>query len=448
MKKTIYLIYGFGKSGQSALRLIKEKIKNNICYIYDDGLLDQDKIKSMIQQYQDIIVLKNLTYNHIKLVDVVILSPGVSIYNPLIEYAKKNKKDVISELELAFRFCKSKLIAVTGTNGKTTTTRLITDILNQGGKKAISVGNIGFPLSQAVIDYSPKTIFVCEVSSFQLEAIKTFKPNVSCLLNITPDHLDRHGSMRTYRKVKKRIFFNQDKGDYFVFNRKTKLSTQNKPFKSLSFGFGPLNDCYYEFDNNIYFKSKNKPIKICNNKDFDLAGKHNIENVMCAIAVAKVFKIRNKHIVKALKNFKLDSHRVEKIYERDDVSFYDDSKATNIDATICAVNSFTQNIILILGGSDKGYDYDLLFKELPKNVTKILCCGVVRKKLMDSAKKFKKIATSFKTLKEATLFACKSAKTNDCVLLSPASASFDEFTNYKHRGEKFLEYIREYYETN
>ena len=447
MKKTIYLIYGFGKSGQSAFNLIKNKVKNNICYIYDDSLITSEREQETIHKYKDVFVLKKINREVIKKVDIIVLSPGVSIYTPLIVYAKKIKKEVISELELGFRYCKNKLIAITGTNGKTTTTRLITNILNQSGKKAVSVGNIGFPLSQAVLDYSKKIIFVCEVSSFQLEAIKTFKPKVSCLLNITPDHLDRHRSMCNYRRIKKRIFFNQNKSDYLIFNQKIKLRTQNKPFKCLSFGVAGLNGCCYEFDNNIYFKPKNKVQKICSCKDFDLMGKHNVENILCAVAVTKSLKVKNKHIVNALKLFKLDSHRVEKIYEKNNILFYDDSKATNIDATICAVNSFKQNIILILGGSDKGYDYDLLLKKLPQNVTSVLCCGAVRKKILESSQKFNRKAISFLTLKEATHYACKIAQPQDCVLLSPACASFDEFKNYKHRGEKFLEYIREYYET-
>lgn len=445
MKKIIYLIYGFEKSGQAAFNLLRRKDKRGLFYIFDDSKKIQEEAKNITKNLREVFVLNELTYETIKRVNTVVLSPGVSIYNRFVAYAKKLKKNVVSELEVGFRFCKGKIIAITGTNGKTTTTRLITEIIKASGKKAVSVGNIGLPLSEAVVMFNRETIFVCEVSSFQLEAIKNFRPRISCLLNITPDHINRHKTIQNYARVKKRIFENQKKGDYFVFNQKIKFDTQNKPFNCLSFGFLPLDKCSYEQAGTIYFRLKNKTQKVCSCEDFSLIGNHNLENVLCAVTVAKLLKIKNKHIVKALNEFKLSAHRMQKIFEKDEIVFYDDSKATNIDSTICAVNSFKQDIILILGGSDKGYDYDLLFSSLPKNVIEVLCCGEVRKKLVASANKINLRAKEFETLKEATLYACKIAKAQECVLLSPASASFDEFYNYKQRGEKFLEYIKEYY---
>ena len=448
MKKT-YLIFGFEKSGQSALELIYNK--KDLFYIYDENENIKITAQEKAKHFLNVFVISNLEKKLLKNVSTIILSPGVSVYHWAIKYAKRNKVEVISELELGFRFVKySKLIAITGTNGKTTTTRLVEDILKKAKKNVVACGNIGLPLTKAVKTAKKNSYFVCEVSSFQLEAIKSFKPKVACILNITPDHLNRHKTFITYKKTKFKILKNLDKKCSFVLNGKLKFSATKKPYKVYFFDKKFKQNCCYEQDENIIFKNLNKKITVMNRKDIPIIGTHNIQNIMCAITVCKILKIKNKYIQSAIKNFKLNSHRLENIYTYKNINFYDDSKATNIDATICAINSFNNLTILILGGSDKGYSYDEIFKSLPNHIQHVLCCGQVKQKLNASANKFNKKVEIFDTLKQATVRACELANLYDNlpvnVLFSPASASFDEFKNYKERGEKFFEYIKGFYE--
>lgn len=444
MKKKNYLIYGFSKSGQWALKFLIKKA--NKIFVYDQSEEKRKLAINYCDVAQNCYVLRGISADIIKMCDILVLSPGVSIFDKWVKKAQKLGKKIISELELGFTKNKNKIIAITGTNGKTTTTRLVAHILNTAHKKAVCVGNIGYPLTQARLENGEKTIFVCETSSFQLEAIENFSPFIACILNITPDHLDRHKTFKNYANTKFKIFENQTSKDYFVCNKSLKIP---KPIKSKRVEFSLENNvsfgCFIKNDN-IVFSDKNSKLKeVCKN-NFNLIGIHNLENILAAITICKILKIKNKHIIKALNSFKLSNHRLQRVYETNSISFYDDSKATNIDATLCACKSFDKPINLILGGSDKGYNYDLLFKNLPNNIKNILICGQVRYKLEQSAKKYNlKNVSIFDTLKQATQFACKTSTPGEIVLLSPASASFDEFENYKQRGEKFLEYIKEFY---
>ena len=449
MRKT-YLIFGFEKSGQSAFELIYNK--KDLFYIYDENLKAQSFAFEKIKGYINAFVVTNLDRKFIKSLSCIILSPGVSVYHKAVEFARKCGVEVVSELEMASRYIKtSKLIAITGTNGKTTTTRLIADILLAAKKKAVACGNIGYSLSAAVKKAKKKAFFVCETSSFQLEAIKNFKPKIACLLNITPDHINRHKTFFNYKKTKFNIAKNLDKNCYFVINKNLSRFKYKNKANCVVFNKNSNGYCCFERNGAIYFKNKFKEEFVMNLADISLPGEHNLENILCAISVCKLLKIKNEYIVKAIKNFKLDNHRIQKIYINNNVCFYDDSKATNIDATICAIKSFNSPTILILGGSDKGYEFDEVFKNLSLQIQHILCCGEVRDKIKLSANRFKRNVESFKTLKEATMRACELSKLYDGeinVLLSPACASFDEFKNYKDRGEKFLEYIKDFYEKN
>ncbi len=443
MKKQNYFIYGFSKSGQSALKFLQKKA--NKIFVYDKSEEKQKLALTFCDVAQNCYVLRFITADIIKMCDQLVLSPGVSIYDKWVKYAKRIGKSVISELELGSRKIKNKLVAITGTNGKTTTTRLVAHILNTAHKKAVCVGNIGYPLTQARQEENKRTIFVCETSSFQLEAIKSFRPHISCVLNITPDHLDRHKTFKNYRSTKLNIFKNQTKKDFLVFNQNFKITKssncQRAKFslqKEVNFG------CYIR-EGFVYFKTQKGKCKQVCKSNFNLIGRHNTENILAAITICKIFKVKNRHIVKALQTFDVSGHRLQKVFESGGVSYYDDSKATNIDATLCACRSFDKSINLILGGSDKGYNYDLLFKNLPSNVKNIIICGQVRHKLEESAQKFQLSVNIFENLNKATTFACKNAKAGEIVLLSPASASFDEFQNYKHRGEMFLRYIKDFY---
>ena len=232
MKNENILIFGFGESGRAAFDLLNKK-RNKTFYIYDDDekalLYAQENFGKMKNVY----ILRNLTKRLIAFMDKIVLSPGVSIYNPFVIYAKRLKKEVVGELELGYLHCKKKIIAITGTNGKTTCTRLLVDILNCAKKKAIGAGNIGYPLSMAVNEQKKAKVFVVETSSFQLETIKTFKPNIACILNITPDHINRHKTYQNYAKTKKKIFENMKRGDTLVLN--SNLSKQVKSFRTSKF---------------------------------------------------------------------------------------------------------------------------------------------------------------------------------------------------------------------
>jgi len=446
MKKN-YLIFGFEKSGQSAFNLIYNK--KDSFYIYDNDDNKLELAQKLTNLMPNVKVVSKLDNNFIKTLNTIIISPGVSIYNKNIIFAKKNNVEVVSELELGFRFLKHvKIIAITGTNGKTTTTRLIEHILNNSNKTAYACGNIGVPICDIAKKTKKGDILVCETSSFQLEAIDKFKPNIACILNITLDHINRHKTFRNYKKTKLKIFKNFDKKSILVYSTNIKINSNYINFVNYKLGsFKYKNSCYVK-QNCLYVKSNNKSDLVLFKKDIPLIGKHNLQNVMCAITVCKILKVKNINILNALKTFKLNNHRLQFVYSKDNVSFYDDSKATNIDATICAIKSFNKPTILILGGSDKGYSYDKIFENISKNIVNVLCCGEVKQKIYESAKKYNIQIEQFDTLKMATERACFIAnqyKKDINVLLSPASASFDEFKNYKERGVKFLEYIRDYY---
>lgn len=444
MKQKRYLIYGLSKSGEAAFNLILNK--KDKFYLYDDDKQKRKIFYERTQNLYNVFLLNKIEKAIVNFVDTIIISPGVSIYNPIIEYAKRKKIEVISELELGFRFCKNKIIAITGTNGKTTTVSLLYDIFKTAGYKVEKVGNIGNPLSSIVKNVKRNTILICEVSSFQLEAIDKFNPKFSGILNITIDHIDRHKSFENYKKTKYKIFKNLNKKNQIVLNQNLKVSGINKN-QIYKFGFNKTeNGCYLDNEKIVFSKSNKKEVVFMLSDVDTLKGKHNIENIMACVCFAKFFKIKNEYILEAIKNFKNISHRIQKIYQTTNNAFYDDSKATNIDATIKAINSFNEDIFLILGGSDKGYQYDEIFKTLPRNVKDIIACGETSNKIYKTACKYNIELKIFKNLKEATFFACKNLKEGQSLLLSPASASFDEFKNYKDRGEKFLSYIKEFYE--
>jgi len=441
MKQKNYLIYGLKRSGIASFNLLYNK--KDKFYLYDEDINLVQKIYEDVISYNNVFVLKQLNKNIISFIDEIIISPSISIYNPMLQYAKTKGISVISELELGFRFCKNKIVAITGTNGKTTTTSLTAQIFRLAGFKAEEVGNIGVPLCERVNKVSRNTIFICEVSSFQLEAVQKFKPKFAGILNITPDHLNRHKTFLNYKHTKFKIFKNL-KNTKVVINQN--IFYKNKNLKIFRFGYKKTkNGCYIK-NNNIVYAVNGKEENICTVYETNLIGKHNLENIMASICFAKFFHIKNKYIVSALKSFHATSHRIEKIYERAGMSFYDDSKATNIDSCIKATLAFKTPTILILGGSDKGYEYDDIFKNLPKEIILVAAYGQVKEKVKNAGGRCGYEVCTFETLKQATEYCCSVMKTGQNLLLSPASASFDQFSSYKERGEKFLTYIKDYYE--
>ena len=377
--------------------------------------------------------------------DFIITSPGVPSDASILVEAKRRKILVVSEIEFASWFCKGKIIAITGTNGKTTTTTLMAHVLNSCGVKTHLAGNIGFAFSEVADKVLENEYVALEVSSFQLDHIKDFKPNYAMLLNITPDHLDRYmNEYSFYKAAKYRIAENQTETDFFLVNKESKDIELNKiNIKPKWFYFSLNNDelagCFIT-EKRIYFK-RNQISEIISTDELALKGEHNYQNVMAVIIAAKLIGLDNERIKIALMNFKGVEHRLESVRILDGVEFINDSKATNVDSVWFALRSFDKPIHLILGGKDKGNDYNQIKDEVKKRVKKIYAIGSSKEKVYDF---FNKVVEteSFKTFENAIESAKRNANENEIVLLSPACASFDMFQNYEHRGRVFKEIVR------
>lgn len=441
-----YLIYGLSKSGLASIEFLNNK--KNIIFLYDDNKEILAQVRELYKGYDNIKILNTLSKYLILIKQKIIISPGIRSDNAFIKLAKSYNVEVMSELELGSRYKgRRKLIAITGTNGKTTTTKLVHHILKVAGKKAKLCGNIGVPIT-SVVNSKDKSILVCEVSSFQLENVSKFKPDIAAILNITPDHLDRHGTMENYAKLKYNIFKNITKKGYVILNEKLSYNGQGKIFR---FNTKTPNGCYIE-NGYFVFSKNNKKEYVCPLTATRMLEDHNLQNIMCAILICKLLKIKNRFISYALSTFVPLKHRLELVAKINNIKFYDDSKATNVDSTLQAIKSFRdkENFILILGGSDKGYNYDDIFKNLPKNLIKIYAMGDTKEKILKSKEKspFYIPVEMCDTLRECVILSCNELKENQSLVLSPASASFNEFKNYRERGEKFREYINEYFNEN
>lgn len=374
--------------------------------------------------------------------DTIVISPSISINSYFCRTAISQGKNLIGELELGFTLFGGVVVAVTGTNGKTTTTRLIGEMLKKTGKKVCVCGNIGTSFSKCAVFDRPD-IAVVEVSSFQLESIKTFYPSIAVITNIDCDHLDRHKDIYTYTKLKHKITLNQTKIDTLVLPMdgirlsalKDFIPQSRVEFTSLSKTGRAI---AYAYCGGLYYKDD----YIISSKHTALSGLHNISNCLQAIAVAKQFNVSNMAIACVLSEFTGDGHRLEHVCSKAGIKFYNDSKGTNVYACISATKSVTGSTALILGGYDKGYEYDDLFLSMSKSVKKIVCIGAVAKKIYDTALKhgFKNIVIK-KTLYEA-VYECANSNCKN-VLLSPATSSFDMFRDYIHRGETFVKIVKE-----
>ncbi|MCL2676101.1 MAG: UDP-N-acetylmuramoyl-L-alanine--D-glutamate ligase [Firmicutes bacterium] len=360
--------------------------------------------------------------------DVIITSPGIAAH-PALDYAKKNKIPVISELELGYLLNRSPVCAVTGTNGKTTVTRLIGDAV-RGDYKTIVCGNIGDAFS--ALARTPHKLAVVEVSSFQLLDCHEFRPDIAVITNITPDHLDRHGNMDNYIAAKMRIAKNQTSDDFLICPLALRPLAQGISSTVLYSGA----DTRVE-NGKIYFL--NEPVMEA--AAISLTGEHNISNVLQSVCAAKLLGVANNMIREAVQKFKSEPHRFSLVSRVFDKNWYDDSKATNVAATLAACESVKGDTALLLGGSDKGYTYEELFLNLPDHVRVVYIMGEVRRKLAAAARGSEKSVVEVENLSEAVRLAAGSDVEN--VLLSPAAASFDCFQNYAQRGRAFAEAIEE-----
>ncbi|HLG32044.1 MAG TPA: UDP-N-acetylmuramoyl-L-alanine--D-glutamate ligase [Ignavibacteriaceae bacterium] len=438
MDKKISVI-GAARSGIGAARLIKKM--GGIPFVSDSG--SDEKLKESV----NVLSIENIEYEtgkHSEKIfdcDFMIISPGVPADAEVIKKAKNKRIKMFSEVELASRFCKGKIIAITGTNGKTTTTSLCGHVFESCRKKTYVAGNIGLAFSEIASDVKENEFVVLEVSSFQLDLIEKFKPVVAVILNITPDHLNRYeNSVEKYALSKQRIYENQDQNDYLVVNGDDETTLKFlSGYKSKSFLFSlneeQQNGCYVT-GNQIISKKNNSEIFCCSIDDITIRGEHNVANAMAVIIIAKIFDLHNEGLKEALKTFQGVEHRLEFVREIDGIKFINDSKATNVDSVWYALRSFSEPIFLILGGQDKGNDYEKIKQLIIDKVQKIYAIGSSAEKVFNFFHSFVKVEIK-ESLEEVASASLSEAREGDVVLLSPACASFDMFDNYEHRGRVF-----------
>jgi len=377
--------------------------------------------------------------------DLIIPSPGVPADAPMLQAARAKGVTIWSEIELAYRFRQGKLIGITGSNGKTTTTSLVAHILRTASFPTILAGNIGTPLISCVAQMRQDTVTVVELSSFQLELIQEFRTDISVFLNLTPDHLDRHHSMELYSKAKARIFENQREEDFAILNADDLGTTPLAPTRPHVFWFSrkqrAAQGAFVRGDD-IVFRSDGGEEVVINRDEVPLLGAHNLENVLAAIATARLAGASAKAVAEGVRSFAGVEHRLEFVSEINGVRYYNDSKATNVDATLKALDAFPGRILLILGGKDKGSDYTLLQAPLREKAILALLIGAAADKIASQIDGVVAIERAG-TLDQAVAIASQSARAGDVVLLAPACASFDQFENYEHRGRVFKALIHE-----
>lgn len=446
VNKYSYVILGAGRSGIGAAKLLKKNgakvfLSDNsplgqLLY-FDDKTLNKYGIPYETGGHSDIIFD----------FDVFVKSPGIPMNSPVIEKAISLNKKVISEVEVAYWFCECPIIAVTGTNGKTTTTVLTGEIFRNAGVDTKVCGNVGLAFSEVAGETKKDSMVVLEVSSFQLESTESFRPAVSMFLTFTADHIDWHGSMENYMNAKLKVNRNQSDDDVIVFNYDDeKIKEQAENFKANACGFSTrinlektnLNcGCYVRDDEIIYFnRMKDENSAIMNKDDIFIRGNHNLLNSLAAISAAKCFGISNVVIENTLKIFKGVEHRIEPVRDVSGVKFYNDSKATNFDSLYVALESFPENIILIMGGKKGDNKFGLVEDFITNRVKKIFAIGQSSEAINEYFQGKKEVELAG-TLDDAVKMAYKFSDVGDVVLFSPGYKSFDMFDNFEHRGSEF-----------
>lgn len=437
IKRQKFLILGVSKSGFSCANFIIGK--GGACHLYEDN--KTDKIKSKIDELTALgaIDLSNAEFEDIfKGVSAVVVSPGVPINHKICIEAKRRGVRILSELEFGFLSFNPLSVAVTGTNGKTTTVSLIEHILKSANINAVSVGNIGYPVTSKLDEILSSSVCVTEVSSFQLESTYKFAPHIACILNITPDHLDRHYTMDNYVYLKKRILQNLTSTEYAVLNYDDeRIREFAKDITAKIIPVSLINDYggASVLGGKLYFKGK----FVVDIDELPIKGLHNAQNTLFAIAVCSILGVNIEDIKSGVCSFNGVAHRTELVLEKDGVKYINDSKATNTASSITAINSMTLPTILLLGGSEKGESYLELFRTIKSSVVKhAILYGASRINMISDAGKIGYgDMTIVKNFDDAVGIAKTLAKDGEVVLLSPACASFDEFSGYEERGERF-----------
>jgi len=436
------LILGAGETGVGAALLAKAK--GFAPFVSDAG-----KIKSNYKKilFENSISLEEGRHNEDFLLtaDEVIKSPGIPDNIPILKKLREKNIPVISDIEFAFRYTHARIIAITGTNGKTTTALLIYYILKQAGLNVCLAGNVGISFAEKVID-DQYDYFVLEISSFQLDYIQEFRPDIAILLNITPDHLDRYDyNFQKYVQSKFRILKNMTPDSIFIYfdgDPVIRKYMDEHPVKPHKLGISLKKTPGINAFMNGRFLKFNLPVKPVREMRINMAqlalqGPHNMVNTMAAIMVAKMVKVSDRKLKDALKNFENVPHRLEKVAEVKQVSFINDSKATNLDAAIKALSSFSQPVIWIVGGIDKGNNYQQIRDLVSDRVKNIICLGKSNERIFEAFSDLFKNMIETNQMKKAVKKAFDMASAGDVILLSPACASFDLFKNYADRGDKF-----------
>jgi len=432
----VVLVVGMARSGIAAARLLHSRG-------YSVFVTDAGQPASTAELEKENIPFETGHHTRSMFLDAeeIVVSPGVPLDIEPLAAARASRVPVISEIELAFRYLQGEVVAITGSNGKTTTTTLIGEVLKAGGRHVQVGGNIGVAIAGLVATSTVQTINVVEVSSFQLDAIRTFKPNVGVLLNITPDHLDRYSGFEAYRASKFRLFENQTSQDIAVLNADDPqvfppLRQLPAPVRLFS-RKAKVERGAFQFGSELFLDGS----RVMRVDEVRLRGAHNVENVLASMAAASCYSIDSETIATSVRQFKGVEHRIEFVESIRGIDFYNDSKATNVDSAIKAVESFNGNIILILGGKDKGASYAPLVEAMTGRVKHVLLIGAAAAKISGAVgERFPK--TLVKDLPEAVDRALSIGASGDVVLLSPACASFDMFDNYEHRGRVFKEAVR------
>ena len=436
MKKV--LIYGLGVSGISTAKTLS-KMGYDV-YTFDKNKEEIDELKGY--DYSPISVLNLTEYDY----EFVVKSPGIKPSDDIVKKLSK-KYEIISDIELSYRlFPEKKILAITGTNGKTSTTSMITHILNESGVKAVSVGNIGEGILWKM--YNKDVVFVEELSSFQLKNTYKFHPHIASILNITPDHIDWHGDLNDYISSKLNITAKQTEDDYLILNKNDEILQKSKnSFRANIYEFSstnPVEKGLYLDENIIYYKDEQQKIEVLNTDELKIIGNHNYENLMAAMLECYLFGLDFVSIAKAAKTFVSIEHRLELVDEIKGVKVYNDSKATNVDSAVKAINSFTNPIIIIAGGYDKKIDYSEYVKAFKENGKLMVIMGETKDQLKKLCEEEGINYILAEDMEQSVKIALENASENDVILLSPASASWDMYKSYEIRGRDFKEKIEKY----
>ncbi|MDP4220986.1 MAG: UDP-N-acetylmuramoyl-L-alanine--D-glutamate ligase [Bacteroidota bacterium] len=439
-----FTVLGAGKSGLASVRLLlKHRAK-----VFVSDSQKASKAADAKKELEELGVPFEFGANSHKVLesDTIIISPGVPLGIPILELARTKHIPIIGEIELASGFAEAPIVAITGTNGKTTTTTLTGEIFKDAGWGVVVAGNIGTAFADVVEQtVGEKAVNVLEVSSFQLDAIKEFRPKVAALLNITPDHLDRYKNYEAYIQSKFRIAENQKGHDIFIYNHDDEVVrnfAETVNVRTLGFSItDTLKQGAFLNDGMLVIRFGREREEVIDPQKIGIPGPHNLMNAMAAVLIAKSLGVEYDSIRKTLVNFKGVEHRIEFVREFKGVKYYNDSKATNVDSVKYALQSFKEPIVLIAGGKDKGNDYSAIKELIQKHVKAIITVGDGAKNIEKAFKGIVPIHPADYSMEKAVEIAASSADRGDVVLLSPACASFDMFDNYEHRGKVFKDIV-------